>query len=113
MECGCRTIVHIYNYVESKVNTCKLRGVTKWEGWIIRRVDDVLCSWYEDGKRDIARRRRKREREREEKKEKERRRKIMEGRKEETTGERARRKMKNEHTGTYTHTDRSTSTHTS
>ena len=62
MECGCRTIVHIYNYVESKVNTCKLRGVTKWEGWIIRRVDDVLCSWYEDGKRDIARRKRERER---------------------------------------------------
>lgn len=76
MECGCRTIVHIYNYVESKVNTCKLRGVTSGRGGLFD-VSTTCCvagtSWYD--RKDA----RKREREQEEKK-KERRRAIIERR---------------------------------
>lgn len=65
MECGCRTIVHIYNYVESKVNTCKLRGVTSGRGGLFD-VSTTCCvagtSWYD--RKDA----RKRERTRREKK---------------------------------------------
>lgn len=106
MECGCRTIVHIYNYVESKVNTCKLRGVTSGRGGLFD-VSTTCCvagtSWYD--RKDA----RKREREQEEKKK---------NGGEQLSNEEGdnwieRKEEKNKHTGTYTHTDRSTSTHTS
>lgn len=79
MERGCRTIVHIYNYVESKVNTCKLRGVTSGRGGLF----DVSTTCCVAGTRMIEKMR-GREREQEEKK-KERRRAIITTKKE-TTG---------------------------
>lgn len=40
--CDAAHCTHIYIIVESKENTCKLRGVTS--GGVNIRVDDVLCS---------------------------------------------------------------------
>lgn len=84
MECGCRTIVHIYNYVESKVNTCKLREVTSGRGGLFD-VSTTCCVTgtrrredYREDKREGKEKRRQKKKKRRRKSMKRRKRQLME-----------------------------------